>query len=116
MGLGRQTMNIRLLATALMLAGTTASCTDKEIQTALDNLEGQQTEADTHIQTLTDQVNNLAEIEHEAADTLSSSSSAPPQAAISSDPSSEECITILRVQTCDGGTLHHLGPDGSWID
>ena len=109
-------MSALRLAIALSFMAVTAGCTDKQLQTALDNLEGQQTEADTHIQTLTDQVNNLAEIEHEAADTLSSSSSAPPQAAISSNPSSEECITILRVQTCDGGTLHHLGPDGSWID
>ncbi len=28
----------------------------------------------------------------------------------------EECVTIWRVQTCEAGVLHHLGPNMEWID
>jgi len=30
--------------------------------------------------------------------------------------SSEECVTIFRIQTCEAGVLHHLNEDFSWRD
>ena len=31
-------------------------------------------------------------------------------------PAEPECVSIFRVQTCEDGVLHMLGPNGEWLN
>jgi len=71
-------MNIKLLATALVVMNTLAA---------------------------RDSANRIEEVEPEPAP--------PPPPPPPAEP---ECVSIFRVQTCEDGVLHMLGPNMEWLN
>lgn len=103
-------MNPRLLATALMLAGATAACTPEQ-QAAWDNATGlPPTPRGT---TSAPQEPAPAALFVAAAAPLEPE---PETVELAPEPQPEPCVSIFRVQTCEDGVLHHLGPNMEWID
>lgn len=97
------------LATALSIMVTLSGC-DEDHMILL--LQGKVDQNEQDIAALKAQDVEVSSSEAEA-------SSIPPVAAIPdpvSSSSSEECISIFRVQTCEDGVLHHLDANMNWID